>query len=411
MKCGLLGRKLGHSYSPQIHAQLKDYDYKIFEVLPEDLEKFLKSNDFHGINVTIPYKKDIIPYLTKLSDTAKRIGSVNTVVRKADGLYGYNTDHYGFMYMVKRTGTDVRGKKAIVLGSGGASLTVVDVLETLGAAEVIVISRSGENNYENISKHFDADIIVNATPVGMYPNNGESLIDLAQFKKCICVLDIVYNPSLTALLLQAKKLNIPYENGLSMLVAQAKMAAELFTDSVISDSVIPEIIQKLSSRMKNIVLIGMPGCGKSAVGKYLAAESGREFFDADAEFERITGSSPGVYITAYGEAEFRKKEQKILSDLCKKSACVISTGGGCVTVPSNYPILHQNSTIVWIRRKTALLSTKGRPLSQQNSLSDMYITRAPMYATFCDVQVKNDTSVKDTADKIKRSLNCEIPCN
>jgi len=308
------------------------------------------------------------------------------------------------MYMVKCTGIDVSGKKAIVLGSGGASLTVVDVLKTLGAADVVVISRSGDNNYENISRHFDAEIIVNATPVGMYPNNGECLIDLSQFKNCKCVLDIVYNPSLTAILLQAEKLGIPYENGLSMLVAQAKRAAELFTDTVISDGVIPEITAKLSSQMKNIVLIGMPGCGKSSVGRLLAAELNRDFFDADTEFERVTGIFPGTYITTYGEAEFRKKEQEILSELCKKSACVISTGGGCVTVPSNYPILHQNSSIVWVRRNTALLPTKGRPLSQRNSLTDMYVKRAPMYATFADAQVKNEISVKDTADKIKRSL-------
>ena len=404
MICGLLGKKLGHSYSPQIHALLKDYDYKLFEVLPEGLEDFLKNGDFRGINVTIPYKKDVIPYLTALSDTAKRIGSVNTIVRKADGLHGYNTDHYGFMYMVKSTGTDVTGKKAIVLGSGGASLTVVDVLKSLGAAEVIVISRKGENNYENISLHYDAEIIVNAAPVGMYPGNGECLIDLAQFKNCICVLDIVYNPSLTAILLQAEQLGIPFENGLSMLVAQAKCAAELFADTEIPDSVIPEITARLGAQMKNIVLIGMPGCGKSSVGRRLAADLNRDFFDADKEFERITGIFPGTYITTYGEAAFRKKEQEVLSELCKKSACVISTGGGCVTVPSNYPILHQNSSIVWVRRHTSLLPTKGRPLSQQNSLADMYITRAPMYCTFCDIQVKNEVSVTDTADKIKRSL-------
>ena len=404
MICGLLGKKLGHSYSPQIQAFLKDYDYKLFEVLPEGLEDFLQNSDFQGINVTIPYKKDVIPHLTTLSDTAKRIGSVNTIVKKADGLHGYNTDHYGFMYMVKSTGTDVNGKKAIVLGSGGASLTVVDVLKSLGAAEVVVISRKGEDNYENISRHYDADIIVNATPVGMYPNNGERLIDLAQFKNCICVLDIVYNPSLTAILLQAEQLGIPFENGLSMLVAQAKRAAELFTDTEIPDSVIPEITQKLGAQMKNIVLIGMPGCGKSSVGKMLAADLNREFYDADEEFERVTGIFPGTYITTYGEAEFRKKEQEILSELCKKSACVISTGGGCVTVPSNYPILHQNSSIVWVRRNTSLLPTNGRPLSQQNSLMDMYIKRAPMYCTFCDEQVKNEISMRDTADKIKRSL-------
>ena len=354
--------------------------------------------------MTIPYKKDVIAHLTYLSDIAKRIGSVNTIVRKADGLYGYNTDQYGFMYMVKRTGVDVTGKKAIVLGSGGASLTVIDVLSELGASEIVVISRAGENNYENISRHYDAEIIVNATPVGMYPNNGECKLDLSKFTKCICVLDIVYNPSLTELLLQAEKLEIPFENGLSMLVAQAKRAAELFTDTVISDSVIPEITDTLSAQMKNIVLIGMPGCGKSSVGRALAKALHRDFYDADKEFERITGIFPGDYITSCGEASFRKKEQEILRELCKKSACVISTGGGCVTVPENYDILHQNSSIVWIRRNTSLLPTKGRPLSKQNTLSDMYVSRVSLYASFSDIQVRNDINVSDTADKIKRSL-------
>ena len=404
MICGLLGRKLGHSYSPQIHAKLWDYEYRLFEAEPEKLEDFLKNGDFQGINVTIPYKKDVIPHLTCLSDIAKRIGSVNTVVRKADGLYGYNTDQYGFMYMVKRTGVDVSGKKAIVLGSGGASLTVIDVLRELGASEIVVISRTGENNYENISRHYDAEIIVNATPVGMYPNNGEYKLDLSKFTQCLCVLDIVYNPSLTGLLLQAEKLGIPFENGLSMLVAQAKRASELFTDTVIPDSVIPEITDTLSAQMKNIVLIGMPGCGKSSVGCVLAKELNRNFYDADKEFECITGIFPGDYITSYGEMEFRKKEQEILRELCKKSACVISTGGGCVTVPENYGILHQNSSIVWIRRNTSLLPTKGRPLSKQNALSDMYVSRVALYASFSDIQVRNDISISDTADKIKRSL-------
>lgn len=405
MICGLLGRKLGHSYSPQIHERLGSYDYRLFEAEPEELENFLKTADFHGINVTIPYKKAVIPHLTFLSEEAGCIGAVNTVVRKNGGLYGYNTDCYGFMYMVKSTGIDVKGLKAIILGSGGASLTAVYVLKCLGAAEVVVISRSGENNYKNISRHFDADIIVNATPVGMYPNNGETLLNLENFKNCRCVLDVVYNPDLTGILLQAESLGIPFENGLSMLVAQAKKAAEIFMDTEIPDSIIPEITNQLRAQMKNIVLIGMPGCGKSSVGKILANSLNRPFFDADEEFEHTLGISPAEYITRYGEAEFRKKEQAVLSELCKKSGCVISTGGGCVTVKSNYPILHQNSSIVWVRRNTSLLPTDGRPLSQAGAISDMYINRAPLYAAFSDVQVKNESDITDTADKIKRSLN------
>ena len=404
MTCGLLGRKLGHSYSPQIHAQLGSYDYKLFEVEPENLESFLKSGSFDAINVTTPYKKDVIPYLTYMSDTAKRIGSVNTIVRRADGLYGYNTDCYGFMYMLKSTGVDVSGKKAIVLGSGGASLTVIDVLRSFGAGEIVVISRTGENNYQNISHHYDAQIIVNATPVGMYPHNGERLIDLSCFKNCRCVLDIIYNPAMTALLLQAEELRIPHTNGLSMLVAQAKRASELFCDITLPDSLIPEITCRLSAQMKNIILIGMPGCGKTAVGKQLAHDSDRSFFDADEEFEVRFGISPADFISKNGEAAFRKKEQEVLKELCKKSGCVISTGGGCVTVPENYPILHQNSIIVWLRRSLSLLPTEGRPLSKASSLEDMYIARVSKYCTFCDVQVRNEDDINSAAHNIKRSL-------
>lgn len=404
MNCGLLGRKLGHSYSPQIHKQLGSYEYKLFEVEPENLEDFIKNGDFQGINVTIPYKKSVIPYLTVLSDTAARIGSVNTIVRRNGELYGYNTDWFGFMYMAQSTGVKFDGLKAIVLGSGGASLTVTDVLKCLNIGETVVISRSGKDNYENISKHFDADVIVNATPVGMYPNNGERLIDLRDFKNCKCVLDIVYNPALTALLLQAEKLGIPFENGLTMLTAQAKKAAELFTDSIISDDVIPHITSALKTQMKNIVLIGMPGCGKSSVGIALAKELGREFFDADVEFERTYGIFPGDYITSHGETAFREKEQEILTFLCKKSGYIISTGGGCITVPDNYPILHQNSSIIWLRRNTSLLPTDGRPLSQGTALTDMYVKRAPMYSLFCDIQVKNESDLSHTVNNIKRSL-------
>lgn len=404
MICGLLGRRLGHSYSPQIHKMLGSYDYRFFEREPEALGEFLTSAPFDGINVTIPYKKDVIPYCSALSEDARRIGSVNTIIRTENGLYGDNTDCFGFRWMVKRSGCTVRGKKAIILGSGGASLTAQDVLKSLGAREVRVISRTGADNYENISRSYDADIIVNATPVGMYPNNGERLIQLEAFRNCSCVLDIIYNPSLTGLLLDAERLGIPHENGLSMLVAQAKRAAELFTASTIDDGVIDNITSAMSAAMKSIVIIGMPGCGKSTTAALLAKRLGREFFDCDKEFEKRFGRSAGSWITEFGQASFREKESEVLTSLCSRSACVIATGGGCVTVPENYPVMHQNSTIVWLRRDTSLLPVSGRPLSISSGTERLYLERAPLYARFSDIQVKNDGTKEQAAEKIIRRL-------
>ena len=289
MKCGLLGRKLGHSYSPQIHGLLGDYSYDLFEKEPEELTAFLRDGDFSGINVTIPYKKDVIPSLDELSPAARKIGSVNTIVRRSDGsLFGHNSDYFGFVSLVNHSGIAVEGKKVLVLGSGGTSNMVVAALRDLGAAPV-VISRSGENNYDNLHLHADASVIVNATPVGMYPNTGVSPIDLNRFPKLEGVLDVIYNPAKTKLLLDAEALGIPHENGLWMLVAQAKEASEYFTGNKLSDDMIGKIHQKLSRQMKNIVLIGIPGCGKSTIGNLLAEKLGRKFVDADAEIVQMAG--------------------------------------------------------------------------------------------------------------------------
>ena len=406
MICGLLGEKLGHSYSPQIHAMLGDYEYKLFPTEKEKLREFLTGGCFDGINVTIPYKKDALPYCSHLSPTAEKIGCVNTIVRENDGsLSGYNTDYYGFMYMVRRLGVAISGEKALILGTGGASLTVRAVLTDLGAGEIINISRRSENNYGNLAKHADAGIIVNATPVGMYPNGGVSPVDLTIFPKCRSVLDLIYNPAKTALLLQAEKLGIPHENGLSMLVAQAKEAAELFTRRKIPDRVIEEIYGRMSSDMKNVILIGMPGSGKTSVGRELSDITGRDFYDCDAEFHKKYDISAEDCIKERGQAKFRTMETDLLKELCQKSGCIISTGGGCVTIAENRDILRSNGTVVWIRRHTALLPTEGRPLSQaSDSLYSMYVSRAPLYAAFSDVQVKNLGAVHDTALSIQRRL-------
>ena len=404
MKCGLLGRKLGHSYSPQIHGLLGDYSYDLFEKEPEQLTAFLKDGDFTGINVTIPYKKDVIPYLDALSPAAQKIGSVNTIVRRADGsLFGHNSDYFGFVSLVKHSGIAVEGKKVLVLGSGGTSNMVVTALRDLGAAPV-VISRSGENNYGNLHLHSDASVIVNATPVGMYPNTGVSPIDLNRFPKLDGVLDVIYNPAKTQLLLDAEKLGIPHENGLWMLVAQAKEASEYFTGKKLSDDMIARIHHKLSRQMKNIVLIGMPGCGKSTVGTLLAETLGRTFVDADAEIIQLAGKSIPEIFAQDGEDAFRQWESDALAHLGKQSGLVIATGGGCVTRQRNYPALHQNGSIVWLERDLSLLPTDGRPLSQSNRLEEMYAVRKPLYEAFADVRVANTGSPENTVTEILSKL-------
>lgn len=402
MNCGLLGKSLAHSYSPQIHSYLGDYSYDLFEKQPEELDSFFYSECFSGINVTIPYKKDVVPYCCSLSDRAKQIGAVNTIVRRQDGsLIGHNTDYFGFASTIERMGLSVVGKKALVLGSGGASVTAATVLRELGA-NVVVISRSGENHYGNLYLHKDASLIVNTTPVGMYPNTGVSPIDLDLFPALEGVVDIVYNPARTQLLLDAEAREIPCENGLWMLVAQAKESAEWFTGKKISDDSIAHIHKKLRKQMENVILIGMPGCGKSTVGKMLAQQIGKQFIDADEEIVKAAGMTIPEIFEKEGEDGFRKWETKILRQLGQRSGLVIATGGGCVTREENYPLLHQNGTIYWLKRDISSLPTDGRPLSQANRLEQMYRVREPLYARFADYVVDNNQSPTNTAEQIAK---------
>lgn len=398
---GLLGETLGHSFSPQIHACLGDYEYKLFEVAPEDLGDFLRSGSFEGLNVTIPYKKAVMPYLAEISENAKAIGSVNTITVLPNGtLRGDNTDYDGFLYLVRRSGIAVNGKKALVLGTGGASLPVKKVLSDLGAREIISISRTGENNYQNLEKHFDADLIVNTTPVGMYPNNLQSPLSLDGFTQLSGVLDIVYNPQKTQLILDAEQRGIPAFSGLTMLVAQAKRAAELFLNTNIDDRKNDEIYETLSRQMKNIVLVGMPGCGKSTVGKALAKRLSRPFFDADQEIVKRAGKSIPEIFQTEGEAGFRKIETEVLFDLCRQSGAVIATGGGAVTVPKNHDILRQNSLVVFLNRDIAVLPTNGRPLSEQNDLHEMFRQRLPLYRAVCDYEVDGNSEIQTVTDRV-----------
>ena len=406
MKCGLLGQRLGHSYSPQIHHHLGSYCYSLFEKEPEELADFLENGDFSGLNVTIPYKKAVIPYLDELSPEAQRMGAVNTVVRKNGRLIGHNTDYFGFRSMVEKSGLSPAGKKVLVLGSGGASNTAVAVLQDLGA-EVVVISRTGENHYANLHLHADAALIVNTTPVGMYPNTEASPVSLEQFPTLEGVLDVIYNPARTQLLMDAERRRLVTMNGLWMLVAQAKESAQWFTDAEIPAEKIPHIHALLKAQMENIVLIGMPGCGKSTVSQLLSQRLDRELVDADQEIIRLAGMPIPEIFATQGENAFRQMETQVLSGLGKRSGLIIATGGGCVTREENYPSLHQNGRIIWLQRDISQLPTQGRPLSQAGSLEDMYQKRAPLYEAFADHKVDNHRSATETVEKILSLLEVQ----
>lgn len=408
-KYGLIGNPLGHSFSPQIHAMLGDYEYKLYPMPENEVGEFLLSGPLDAMNVTIPYKETVMPYLSHISDEAKRIGSVNTIVRGSDGsLSGYNTDYYGFTAMLKYYGISVRGEKALILGSGGASKTAFAALTDMGAREVVIISRTGENNYDNLFLHKDAGVIVNTTPIGMYPKNGNAAVDLAAFPNCRGVVDMVYNPAKTALLLQAEALGIPCAYGLSMLVAQAIRAAEYFFEKSYPESTLPTVLSAVASKMRNIILVGMPGCGKSTVGSLVAEMTGKRFVDSDTEVTDTTGMTPAQWITERGEAEFRKAESKVLSELGKQSGLVIATGGGAVTVGENKAYLRQNGTVFFIDRDISLLASAGRPLSGDISVRRaLYEKRLPLYEAFCDVKLASDadTTPIDTAKQIVSAFN------
>lgn len=401
MRAGLLGRKLMHSFSPQIHHMLGDYGYDLFEVEPEQLETFLLSDRFDALNVTIPYKKAVIPYLGEISADARAIGSVNTIVRRSGGiLVGDNTDAAGFSGMIRRLNLDPKGKKALVLGSGGASVTCVHVLKSMGARDVRIISRTGADNYDNIENHADAQILVNATPVGMYPENDRCALDIARLPKLEAVLDLIYNPSRTRLIQSAMERGIPALGGLYMLVEQARKAAEIFTGSSIPCKKTDEIHAKLRSETENIVLIGMPGCGKSSLARILAEKTERETIDADEYIEQKLGSSIPDFFKNHTEAEFRAVETQVLREICALSGKIIATGGGCVTIPENKRLLNQNGVVFYVRRNTALLPTEGRPLSQSGALEEMYQKRKPLYEAFADACIDNDASPNEAAERI-----------
>jgi len=404
---GLLGRSLKHSYSVPIHKALGNDVYRLIELEPDELEVFLRRKDIGGLNVTIPYKRDVMPFCSVISPEGEAIGSVNTLVRKADGrLCAWNTDAYGFEYLAKRAGIGFTGRKAVILGSGGASLTVQAAARQLGASQITVISLSGKDNYENLHRHRDAEILVNATPVGMYPDTGVSPVDLSDFPDCIGVIDLIYNPRRTALLMQAEALGIPHSDGLSMLVAQAKAAEEHFFDISIPEPENERILRQLRREMENIILVGMPGCGKSTVGAALSKLTGREAIDIDAEIVKAAGRSIPEIFAQSGEEEFRRLEREMTAKAGKESGKIIMTGGGVVKDERNYPSLHQNGSIYHILRDLKKLTRAGRPLSEGADLAALYRERLPMYARFRDAAIDNNGTAEDAAKEVWREF-CE----
>ena len=410
MDYGLIGARLGHSHSPRIHAALAGYNYQLRELKEEELAGFLTERAFRGINVTIPYKKAVMPFCAELGEGARRIGCVNTIVKRSDGsLYGDNTDYYGFCQTARRAGVTFAGRHVLILGSGGTSLTAFQAAEDLGAASVERVSRSGELNYETVYRREETEIVVNTTPVGMFPKNGERAVDLSRFPRLQGVVDVVYNPLRTAFLLQAEALGVPAAGGLPMLVAQARRASELFTGERIPEERIEAVLREVAAEVTNVVLIGMPGSGKSTVGAALARRLERPFVDADEEIVRRAGRSIPEIFAEDGEERFRTLETEVLSDLGKRSGIVLATGGGAVLFERNLPLLRQNGRIYRITRDVSRLATCGRPLSSSpERLREMERERAPFYERAADVTVSNDGSTAETVAAILRDLKEEV---
>lgn len=386
MRTGLLGKTLAHSISPRLHGLLGDENYRLFEIPEEDVGAFMTGGAWDAINVTIPYKKTVIPYCSSLSDRAAAIGSVNTVVRRPDGtLYGDNTDFAGFSDMARDV--DFKGRKTVILGSGGASLTVQAAVKHLGASSVTVISRSGDDNYSNLSRHADADIIVNTTPVGMYPHEAESPISLDTFTSPSALLDLIYNPLRTRLVLEAADRGIYSRGGLRMLCTQAYEARRVFgcENKIGTDTLYKTVL----GERENIVIIGMPGCGKTVFGRKLSRKTGKKFFDTDILIYERCGIRAGEIIEKYGEARFREIESDVLRELCRKSGVIIATGGGAVLREENRLAMRSCGKVLFIDRPPEKLTTDGRPLSSTpEKLAALYEKRLPIYRATADIAVK-----------------------
>ena len=401
MRYGLIGEKLGHSFSKIIHEQLADYTYDLIPLTREELDVFMQEKQFAALNVTIPYKETVIPYLDEVDGHAQKIGAVNTVVNRNGILKGYNTDFYGFRYMLQNNGIDVAGKKALVLGKGGASKAVIAVLEEMGASEILTVyykenpeTITYEACYEN---HTDAEIIVNTTPVGMYPKADDCPIDLSRFHNLSGVADVVYNPLRTQLIVEAENRGIPAAGGLEMLVAQAKYAVEIFLDTTIADERINEINAGLVKERSNLVLIGMSGGGKTTLGKMAAEKLGKTFVDTDEEIVKRIGMPIAEFFAKEGEPAFRRIETEILHEFSSQNNLVISTGGGIVKNPVNVEYLKRNGRIIWLKRDAHLLqSGNGRPLApDQAATLKLYEERLPLYTAAAEAIAENNGTAEE----------------
>jgi shikimate dehydrogenase len=405
MRFGLIGEKLSHSYSKIIHEKLGQYEYDLLPTPPEELESVLRDTSYGGFNITIPYKRAVMDYCGELSDTARRVGCVNTVVRCPDGkLYGHNTDLGGFLAMARRAGISFEGKKCAILGSGGTSLTARAACEMQGASEIVVVSRSGEVGYGDTGRYKDAGILINTTPVGMFPGKNAAAVDLTAFDKLEGVADVIYNPLRTRLIQQARELNIPNAAGLYMLVSQAILAAELFCGRTFERET-RRIFGELFTSRANIALIGMPGCGKTTVGECLAEMTGRPLYDTDGIIENREDLSITEIFARFGEEHFRRLESEVLAECALKSGAIIATGGGAILREVNRVAMRANSCVYLIER-SGELPTYGRPLSKDaESLRKLELFRAAYYAASADRAVANTTGAYDTARRILDEFN------
>lgn len=410
MKFGLLGRTLGHSFSPRIHSALGNTNYELFEREPSQLQEFFADPELQGINITIPYKVNALEACDVVDPRAERIGCVNTMVRKDGKWHGYNTDYDGFVFTLQHAGIDVSGKECIILGDGASSATVHVALEDLGAKNIVHLSRKTAPFYGDAPNYYEtAQIIINCTPIGMYPHNPANLIDITQFSKLEGVVDLIYNPRRTILLLQAEMMEIPHCDGLPFLVAQGVEAANHFQGESFGTKEIEQILRDMRCEKENIILIGMPGVGKTTVGKALGEEMGRTCVDVDHELEKEIGDI-STYITEQGEPAFREKEAEMIAKLGTQTGLVISTGGGCVTVPKNYAHLRQNGRIYQLTQPVENLSTSGRVLSSGGieRLRELEATRTPMYESFAQCIVEHNRNAPETVSAILEDFEANL---
>ena len=410
MKFGLLGRTLGHSFSPRIHSALGNTNYELFEREPSQLQEFFADPELQGINITIPYKVNALEACDVVDPRAERIGCVNTMVRKDGKWYGYNTDYDGFVFTLQHAGIDVSGKECIILGDGASSATVHVALEDLGAKNIVHLSRKTAPFYGDAPNYYEtAQIIINCTPIGMYPHNPANLIDITQFSKLEGVVDLIYNPRRTILLLQAEMMEIPHCDGLPFLVAQGVEAAKHFQGESFGTKEIEQILRDMRREKENIILIGMPGVGKTTVGKALGEEMGRTCVDVDHELEKEIGDI-STYITEQGEPAFREKEAEMIAKFGTQTGLIISTGGGCVTVPKNFAHLRQNGRIYQLTQPVENLSTSGRVLSSGGieRLRELEATRTPMYESFAQCIVEHNRNAPETVSAILEDFEANL---